>query len=488
MPVSRRIKKGGLWACGAILFLLLLLWLSQRQFPTHPPAPATSSAMDRIAARWTGDLVETIEKRRFIRALVSYNQTNFFIDRGTPRGIEYELLKAYEAFLNRRHPSADGLKIKVVFTVLPFAELLPALREGRGDIAAAGLTVTDERRKQVAFTRPYFTEISEVLVTHDALPAIESLEDLYGRTLHVLDGSSYIPHLQLLNQSGKRRLRPTIHIVPVDPRLEEEDILQMVNAGIFEMTVADDHIARIWSEVLPDIRVWGDIAIHQGGEIAWAVRPDNPELLADLNAFLATHRQGSLAFNLLVARYYENTHWIRNPLSEPSRQRFAQLMRLFRQYADQYDFDWLKIAALAYQESGLDPNARSHRGAVGIMQVLPRTAAGPAIDIPDIHDLENNIHAGVKYLAYLRDTYFDDPDLALEHRTDFAIAAYNAGPARINRLRRRAAEQGLDPNRWFLNVEHVARQSIGSETVQYVSNVYIYYVAYRTAYELGKLG
>ncbi|MBR9980959.1 MAG: transporter substrate-binding domain-containing protein [Desulfatitalea sp.] len=470
--------------CAALL--LLVIWIGYRSLKPPQDGQPIPTVMERIAAHWTGDLGETLAQRRFVRALVSYNQTNFFIDKGTPRGIEYELLKAYEDFLNREQPGGL-LRVEVAFTVLPFEELLPALRDGRGDIVAAGLTITDERRKEVAFTQPYFTDINEVLVTSGPMAEIQSLADLYGRTIHVLAGSSYVSHLQQLNQSTNRLLRPAIHIVPVDPHLEEEDILQMVHAGIFELTVTDSHIAAIWSKVLDNIEVRSDVTLHQGGEIAWAVRKNNPELLASLNDFLATHQQGTFALNLLVERYYQDTRWIRNPLSGPEHQRFEQLMALFQTYAERYHFDWLKIAAVAYQESGLNQNARSPRGAVGIMQVLPGTAAGTAIGIPDINGVENNIHAGVKYLAYLRDTYFDDPAILPEHRTDFAIAAYNAGPARINRLRRQAEKQGWDPNQWFLNVEHVARQNIGNETVQYVSNIYIYYVAYRTAYRIGKL-
>jgi membrane-bound lytic murein transglycosylase MltF len=118
---------------------------------------------------------------------------------------------------------------------------------------------------------------------------------------------------------------------------------------------------------------------------------------------------------------------------------------------------------------------------VGIMQILPSTAAGPAVDIADVSTAENNIHAGVKYLAHLRDAYFNDPEIEREERVDFTFAAYNAGPARINSLRRRAAKEGLDPNRWNRNVEYVARKVIGRETDQYVANIHMYYVAYQTS-------
>jgi membrane-bound lytic murein transglycosylase MltF len=407
--------KGNIISISAALILLSALLVVYHESKSQDGFDDVPTAVDRVAEHWTGDLDKTLTQRRFIRALVSYNQTNFFIDQGTPRGIEYELLKRYESYLNENR-KADDLKIKIVFTVLPFDSLLPALIEGQGDIAAAGLTVTDERRRKVAFTHPYLTDISEVLVAGRRVDDIRSLQDLYGRTIHVLSGSSYVTHLTRLNRLSTRRWKPPISIVQVDPHLEEEDILQMIHAGIVDLTVVDSHIADIWSRVLDGIQVRSDIVINRGGRIAWAVRKNNPRLLASLNDFLETHRQGTFFLNLLIERYYQDTRWVRNPLLGAKRKKFEQLMDLFQKYAALYNFDWLKIAALAYQESGLNQNAISHRGAVGVMQVLPDTAADPRIGVPDIDTIENNIHAGVKYLAYLRDTFFDDPDILPEHR------------------------------------------------------------------------
>jgi membrane-bound lytic murein transglycosylase MltF len=137
------------------------------------------------------------------------------------------------------------------------------------------------------------------------------------------------------------------------------------------------------------------------------------------------------------------------------------------------------VAAQAYQESGLDHSKRSRAGAVGVMQVLPTTAASRQVGIPDIDDLENNIHAGVKYLHFLAEHYFNDPEMDALNRGLFTFAAYNAGPTRIQRLRREAKQRGLDPNRWFENVEVVVAEQVGSEPVRYVSNIYKYYVAYK---------
>jgi membrane-bound lytic murein transglycosylase MltF len=155
------------------------------------------------------------------------------------------------------------------------------------------------------------------------------------------------------------------------------------------------------------------------------------------------------------------------------------VISVFEKYGNQYGFDFLIVAAQGYQESRLDQSARSPAGAVGIMQLLPSTAADPNVGIPDITTAEPNIHAGVRYLNFIRERYFNDPAIDSFNQTLFALAAYNAGPARIRNLRNKAAKQGYDPNVWFDNVEVISARETGRETVQYVSNILKYYVAYR---------
>jgi membrane-bound lytic murein transglycosylase MltF len=267
----------------------------------------------------------------------------------------------------------------------------------------------------------------------------------------------------------------------VDKTLATEDVLELVNAGIFELTVVDQHLAELWAKVLPDLVLHKDLVINSGGNIAWAVRKENPELLASLNDFVSKHRQGTLLGNILLKRYYKNTKWIQNPLGQSDMEKFEKLSDLFKKYGQKYNFDWLKIAALAYQESGFDQKAKSPAGAVGIMQILPSTAATPNVNIPDVSKLENNVHAGVKYLSFLRQRYFSDPKISPPARMDFTFAAYNAGPARVRSLRQQARESGVDPNKWFFNVEYVALRVVGRETVRYVDNINKYYIAFKSA-------
>ena len=282
-----------------------------------------------------------------------------------------------------------------------------------------------------------------------------------------------------LNESLQARGLEPVTLSPSPEHLEDEDLLEMVNVGLLPMIIVDSHKAEFWAQIFEDITVRDDLSINVGGDIAWAFRRDSPQLSEVINDFVKENKQGTLMGNILLRRYLKDTDWVENSYAANELERFRQTVDYFRNYADIYDFDWLMIAAQAYQESRLDQSLRSRAGAIGVMQVLPSTAADPNVGIPDIEVLENNIHAGVKYLRFLLDRYFAEEDMDRLNQALFAFAAYNAGPARVAGLRRKAEEMGLDPDVWFGNVEVVAAREIGRETVQYVSNIYKYYVAYR---------
>jgi membrane-bound lytic murein transglycosylase MltF len=274
-----------------------------------------------------------------------------------------------------------------------------------------------------------------------------------------------------------------VHIVKVDESLETEDILELVNSGAIKITVADSHIAEIWSRVFNNIHILEDLKVREGSKIAWMIRKDNPLLNNSLNQFIKKHRKGTLLGNIYFNRYYKDTKWIKNPVSDKDRLKLERYIELFKKYSKQYGFDWMLIMAQAFQESGLNNNKKSRAGAVGIMQIKPATASDRKVGIKDIHLLENNIHAGIKYLAFLRDHYFSDTDLEEKDRVRFALAAYNAGPARIKKIRRLAGKMDLDPNKWFRNAELAALKNIGQETVRYVSNINKYYLVFRFTFE-----
>jgi membrane-bound lytic murein transglycosylase MltF len=418
-----------------------------------------------------------------IRVLVAYSKTFYFIDRGRQQGITYDTLRAFERHINKTL-GRKTLGVHVVIIPVRRDQLLSGLLSGRGDIAAANLTITAERRKQVDFAAPFLTDVSELVVTGPTAPPLRSLDDLGGKEIHARPSSSYFESLGRLNATFRQAGKPEIRVRPADENLEDEDLLEMVNAGLLPMAVVDSHKAEFWAQIFDDIRVHTDLAVNTGGEIAWAVRKSSPKLRQVIDGFVKTSREGTLLGNMLQRKYLRNTSYVKNATSDEEFRKYRQTVELFKRYAGQYRFDYLMISAQAYQESRLDQSMRSKAGAVGVMQVLPKTARDPAIGIPNVTKLDNNIHAGVKYLRFMTDRYFDDPNVNAVNRMLFAFASYNAGPAKVARLRKQAATYGLDPNVWFGNVEHVAATVIGRETVQYVSNIYKYYLAYRLAEDL----
>lgn len=431
-----------------------------------------------------GDLGE-IADRGILRILVTHSQTDFFFDQGQIRGIQYDMAMAYmktlnEGRTNRLHAS-EANRIFPQFVPVPFNQLIPALLAGRGDIAAAFLTQTSDRENVVTIISPQARSIDEILVKHRNASDVKRLADLSGKKIYVMRDSSYVEHLRLLNDQLVIADLPPVEIMQADSQLLTEDILEMVNSGVIQYTISDDYKAELWAQVLENIVLLPDIRIFKDAHMGWAIRPDSPELSASLAVFSADMKQGTYMGNLLFRRYLDNTQWIDNPLSQHEREKLLTLVDLFVQYGNRFNFDPLAIAAQSFQESRLDNSRRSHRGAVGIMQLLPSTARDPNVNIPNIELLENNIHAGTKYLRFLQDRYFSEEDIDPVNQWLFSWAAYNAGPANIIRVRQAAADNGLNPNIWFGHVEHMAAKMISREPVRYVASIYKYYTAYLLA-------
>jgi membrane-bound lytic murein transglycosylase MltF len=417
-------------------------------------------------------------ERRVIRVLLVPNRTNYFLDGAVQRGVTYESMVQFEKYLNKRLGRTKRNKVYIVILPVTRDLLMPALLSGLGDIVAANLTITDERRRVVGFSKPFLSDVRELVVTGPAAPGIASLDDLSGQEVWVRPTSSFHDSLVRLNtRLGSEGKEPMV-IRAADEHLETEDLLEMVNAGILGITIADSHIAEFWAQVFDDITVHDDLAVRTGGQIAWMFRKNSPKLAEQVNAFTAKFRKGTLMGNMLFTRYLQNTKWVRNAASKKDLKRFDQTVDYFRKYSEKYDFDYLMMVAQGYQESRLDQRVRSPAGAVGIMQLLPSTAAEPVVGIKNIEKAEPNVHAGIRYMRWIVDTYFADEDLDPLQQTLFAFASYNAGPNRIRRLRRQAEARGLDPDIWFDNVEVIAAEQIGRETLQYVSNIYKYYLAY----------
>jgi membrane-bound lytic murein transglycosylase MltF len=450
------------------ILLFLVFWV--------PDALSVESLL-RLDQKWIGDLDGMIERHE-IRALVPYSKTFYFLDLADQRGLTYDLFKQFEEYVNEQLKQKT-LKTKVIVIPTRRDRLLPALVEGYGDIAAGNLTITSDRKNMVDFSVPLMTDVDEIIVSGPAAPPIKSLEDLAGKEIYVRESSSYYESIKQLNTQFKKAGKPLLKATLVDDLLEDEDLLEMMHAELVPMVVIDSHKAAFWAQIFEDLHYHPNIKVRTGGQIGWAVRKSSPKLEKIVNEFIRKHKKGTLIGNILFKRYLKNTQWVRNSLSEEEMQRFRATLGLFVKYSDQYDFDWLMVGALAYQESRIDQRKRSPAGAIGVMQLLPSTAKDPNVNIPDIERIENNIHAGVKYLRFLRDRYFEKEPMDEFNKMLFSFASYNAGPAKVSSLRREAQQAGLDPNVWFRNVEIIAAKRIGRETVQYVGNIYKYYTAYR---------
>jgi membrane-bound lytic murein transglycosylase MltF len=344
-------------------------------------------------------------------------------------------------------------------------------------VVVAQLTVTPERQKLVDFSNPTRTNVSEVVVTGPGSPAIASLDDLSGKRVFVRKSSSYYASLQALNQRFTAAGKAPVAIDEAPESLEDDDLLEMVNAGLLPAIVVDDFLADYWKQVFPKIDIHKNVALRSGGNLAVAIRKNSPQLATEINGFIAQNGLDSVIGRVLNKRYLQDTKYVTDAGSEAERHKFLEMAEIFRKYGDQYSFDYLLMAAQGYQESHLDQNAKSHVGAVGVMQLMPAT--GQAQAVGDIHQLEPNIHAGVKYMRFMRDRYFQNEPMDDLNKGLFTFASYNAGAGRIRQLRQIAAQRGLNPNVWFGNVERVASETIGRETVTYVSSIYKYYIAYR---------
>jgi membrane-bound lytic murein transglycosylase MltF len=448
---------------------------------TLPAVPSPYDVLPEGAPKlldqpFTGDLDEMI-KRRVIRAGVVFNRTHYFIDRGVQRGIAYESLQLFEEQLNKRLKTGL-LKVHVAFIPLARDQLFTSLVEGKVDVVAAGLTITPEREKLVDFSNPTRTGISEIVVTSSTAPPVPTADDLSGRTVFVRRTSSYYESILRLNAEFEKRGKAPVALEEAPEALEDDDLLEMVNAGLVDTIVVDDYVAKFWEQVFPNIRLQG-AAVRTGGSLAVAVRKGNPRLRQAANIWIKEYGSRTAFSNVMDRRYLGSTAYVKRANDEAERKKFEAIVNLFRKYGERYELDYLLMAAQGYQESRLDHGARSQVGAIGVMQVMPAT--GKELDVGDITQLEPNIHAGVKYIRFMMDRYYKDDAMDQLNKGLMTFASYNAGPGRVRQLRREAEKRGLNPNVWFGNVERIASERIGRETVQYVANIYKYYVAYRLA-------
>jgi membrane-bound lytic murein transglycosylase MltF len=288
-------------------------------------APADELSIQLQQQPWSGDLDGMIA-RRYIRVLVPYSRTLYFVDLGgTQRGMSYDFMRAFEDDFNSRLGRGD-LRVHVVFIPVSRAHLLPLLLAGEGDIAAANLTITPERSRLVDFAAPAARNVKELIVTGPAAPALATLDDLAGKEVYVSRATSYYENLVALNQRFRGRGLAPMKLREAPGNFETEDILEMVNAGLVNIAVADGYIARLWRAVYPNIRVREDLVVHQNGDIAFAIRKGSPQLKHALDSFTATHGQGTEFGNVTLQKYLGQTHWVQNATSEQELKKFDLLV------------------------------------------------------------------------------------------------------------------------------------------------------------------
>ena len=474
---------------GRALLLFLAsspLLASDTPDPAGKSAPAAASQfaipLEGWLNPWQGDLDGMIE-RRYIWVLTTYNNSFYFFDnKANPRGITYDTFHQFERqfnekLLKQKRLAQRHLKVRIVFIPVARDELLPALLAGRGDIAAANLTITPGRQQQVDFTAPLSNDVEELVLSAPGAARVNHSDELSGKEVFVRRSSSYYESLVALNESLRHQNRPPVILRLAPEVLEDDDLIEMLHANLISYIVVDSHKARFWKKIFPNITLNEQAVLRKNSHIAWAIRKNSPQLLSELNDYIANHAKGSKTANIILQRYLQNTRYVTDSVSQNERSKFVSMMDYFKKYSDQYDIDWLIMTAQGYQESKLDQSVRSRVGAIGVMQVMPQT--GKDMKVGDIRKTEPNIHAGIKYIRWMIEHFYKDAKMSELDKALFSFASYNAGPGRISEMRKLAKSRGYDVNRWFGNVEYVAAEKIGAETVTYVNNIYKYYIGYR---------
>jgi membrane-bound lytic murein transglycosylase MltF len=426
----------------------------------------------------------TVGSSRVIRILVPYSRTLFFYDKSREMGILHEMGVSLEKWANDQARSAkDGKGVKVVFVPVPEDRLISDLRAGLGDVAAGGMTMpSGDGGADLDLNELIAADSGAALVFRKRGDAVSTLESLSGRRVVIHGSSPSYPQLKALSDRLVEEGRRPIRLYTVPEGLQDEDLVQMVDAGLVSVAVVDRYVAAFWSQILKGIQVDSGLLSRGGSEFAWAVRKDDPKLKQLIDGFMTRYRDAAPAGEKALKKYLGDPVFVANATARDEMAKFHKALDMFKKYGAEYDFDHLMIMALGYQESRLNQKARNPHGPVGMMQMTPSTASTSAVGIKGIEkDAGKNVEAAAKYLRYIADSYLDDPGIDRMNRTLMAFVGYNAGPRNLQLVRDAAEESGLDPNVWFQNVELAAARKLGRKTVDYISNIYKYYAAYRMA-------
>ncbi|BCD87598.1 lytic transglycosylase F [Pseudomonas solani] len=450
--------------------LLLLCLLALLPFPAAARLAGPPEAWQQPSE--ARDLAQ-IRRSGVLRVLVNQSRNSSGEIKGEAIGIEYHRIRAFEQYLNRN--ARDGRELEVKIIPRAKDQLLAALLRGEGDLVAPGELVDPRSGGEVSASAPIRRHVPLLLVSRSGDRRYQRLEQLAGRSIALPAGSAAAEALRRVNQQlAERKLAPIV-IEWVDSSLAVEDVLEMVQAGIFPLTAVEQPIAERWAKVMPKLRIEKHLVLDNQRDMTWFVRRDAPMLRASIDRFLAGYNAPSDQ-DATFQRVYRRLYKVHSPLARADRQRLEKVRPVLQRFADQHAFDWLNLAAVAFKESSLNPAARGASGATGLMQITP--GAARTVGVGNIHALENNVQASAKYLAMLRKGFFNSAQLNERERMAFTLAAYNVGPQRVQSLRAEARRRGLNPNQWFFQVERIAAEQLGMGVVSYVSAVNKYYLAY----------
>ncbi|MDD0843645.1 transglycosylase SLT domain-containing protein [Pseudomonas sp. Gutcm_11s] len=450
----------------ALLFLLCLVAVM--------PAQARLSALggNLPHAGSQRDLAE-IRKSGELRVLVNQSRNSSGEIKGQAIGIEYQRLRAFGQYLNRN--ARDGRELRLKIIPRPKDQLVAALQKGEGDLVAPGELLDAHPGLGVSASAAIRSDVPLVVVGNRGNRHYRRLEDMSGRSLTLPVGSAVADALREVNQRLMQQKKPPIVVEWADPSLAVEDVLEMVQAGIYPWTAVELPIAERWQKVMPKLRIERHLVVGEKGDMSWFVRRESPMLRASIDRFLAGYKLPSDQ-DSTFQRIYRRSYKVRNPMSGVERQRLEKVRSVLQKHGEKQDLDWLQLAAVAYKESTLNPAARGASGATGLMQITP--AAARSVGVGNIQALDNNVLAATRYMARIRREFFSSRQITESERMAFVLAAYNMGPQRVQSLRAEARRRGLNPNQWFFQVERVAMEQLGMGVVSYVNAVNKYYLAY----------
>ncbi|MFJ3448160.1 transglycosylase SLT domain-containing protein [Pseudomonas sichuanensis] len=455
--------------------MLRTLLTTLMMFGLLAAGPATArepGPQQHVPASQARDLAQ-IRSSQVLRVLVNQSRNSSGEVKGEPVGVEYYRLRALEHALNARVADNQEITLKII----PRAkeQLLGALQRGEGDLAAPGELLDPAGVRGVEASAPVLDQVPLLLVGRKGERSYSRAEQLSGRTIALTSASAAGAAIEAINQRLALRKQAPIKVEWVDPTLAVEDVLEMVQAGIYPLTVVERPIAQRWARVMPRLRLDSKLQLAKPQALRWYVRPDAPMLRAAVDRFLATYRapdNQDAAFERIYRRQYR----VHNPLARQDRQRLESLRPVLQKHAGDQQFDWLNLAALAFKESTLDPKARGTGGAHGLMQITP--SAAQRVGVSNTATVDGNVQASARYLALIRRKFFASPQLNERERMAFILAAYNLGPERVQAMRAEARRRGLNGNQWFFQTERIAMEQVGMGPVNFVNSVNKYYLAF----------